>query len=118
MNDNILMENAIAFAAKAVKLREQLMKEQGESLLSTKLAECAAQIGAEVSGAAYARSREMYLVAHHSALALAAESEYWIKLLCTAEYIDNKTHAVLLEDCMDVKRSIIAVINSAKGENK
>ena len=114
MNDNILMENAIAFAAKAVKLREELMKEKGENLISVKLAECAADIGAEISGAAYSRSRDMHLAAHYEALSLASQCEYWIKLLCTAEYIDNKVHAALLEDCMDVKRSIIAAINEAR----
>ena len=114
MNDNILMENTIAFAAKAVKLREQLMSEKGESLISTKFAECAAEIGAKVSSAAYSRSREAHLAIHYEALALASQCEYWIKLLCTAEYIENKEHAILLEDCMDVKRSIIAAINAAR----
>ena len=93
MNDNILMENAIAFAAKAIKLREQLLKEKGENLISFKLAECAADIGAEISGAAYSRSREMHLAAHYEALSMASQCEYWIKLLCTAEYIDNKAHS-------------------------
>ena len=114
MDNNILMENAITFAAKTVKLRERLIKENGESLISTKMAECAAEIGAKVSGAAYARSREEHLSAHYEALALASQCEYWIKLLCTAEYIENKEHAFLLEDCMDVKRSIIAAINAAR----
>ena len=114
MNDNILMENTIAFAAKAVKLREELIKEKGENLISFKLAECAAEIGAKVSGAAYSRSREEHISVYYEALVLASQCEYWIKLLCTAEYIENKEHAILLEDCMDVKRSIIAAINAAR----
>ncbi len=114
MDNNILMENAITFAAKIIKLREQLMAEKGETLISTQIAASAADIGVSVSEANYARSRAEHIDKLRDALSRAAETEYWIKLLYTAEYIDGETHSALLEDCMDVKRCVIAAVNGAR----
>lgn len=114
MNDNILMENAITFAAKIIKLREQLIAEKGEILITDHIAESAAKIGVLVSEANYAKSRAEHIDKLRDALTKAAETEYWIKLLYTAEYIDFETHGKLIEDCMDVKRNVIAAVNGAR----
>ena len=53
----------------------------------------------------------------HIALKETAETEYWIKLLCMSEYIDDKMSKSLLDDCLEIKRILIASINTAK-ENK
>jgi four helix bundle protein len=54
----------------------------------------------------------------HIALKGTAETEYWIKLLLTAEYIDKKMSDSLLDDCLEIKRILIASINTAKGNIK
>ena len=113
MNDNILIETAIAFAAKIMKLQEQLVKEKNEGVISAKILGCAAGIGAGISRATYAQSRADYMAKLRAALEDAAECEYWVKLLHSAEYIDAETHGELLEECVDVKRRIIAAINAA-----
>ena len=53
----------------------------------------------------------------HISLKETAETEYWIKLLNLSEYIDDKTSNSLLNDCLEIKRILIASINTAK-ENK
>lgn len=114
MNDNILMETAIAFAAKIMKLSDRLAEGKSGFALSAELTGCAGAIGAGISRAAYARSREDYIARLRAALEDAAEAEYWIKLLLSAEYIEAETQSELLEDCTEVKRRIIAAINSAR----
>ena len=54
----------------------------------------------------------------HIALKETAETEYWIKLLYMSEYTDNKMSSSLLEDCLEIKRILIASINTAKDNNK
>lgn len=54
----------------------------------------------------------------HIALKETAETEYWIKLLCMSEYIDDKMSNSLLDDCLEIKRILIASINTAKENNK
>ena len=39
----------------------------------------------------------------HIALKETAETEYWIKLLYTSEYIDEKMGESLLTDCLAIK---------------
>ena len=52
------------------------------------------------------------------ALKETAETEYWIKLLYMSEYLDEKTSDSLLKDCLDIKKILIASINTAKGNAK
>ena len=54
----------------------------------------------------------------HIALKETAETEYWIKLLQMSEYIDEKMSASLLEDCLEIKRILVASINTAKENMK
>lgn len=54
----------------------------------------------------------------HIALKETAETEYWIKLLFMSEIIDNKMSNSLLSDCLEIKRLLIATINTAKENDK
>ena len=54
----------------------------------------------------------------HIALKETAETEYWIKFLYISEYIDDKMSVSLLDDCLEIKRILIASINTAKENNK
>ena len=53
----------------------------------------------------------------HIALKETAETEYWIRLLIMSEYITSEMGDSLLKDCMEIKKILIASINTAK-ENK
>jgi len=113
MDNKILMENAITFAAKIVKIVKQ-QEDNKVNAIFYRAVDSAADIGVSVSEANYARSRAEHMDKLRDALSRAAESEYWIKLLYSAELIDRETHRELLEDCMDVKRNAIAAINAAR----
>jgi len=54
----------------------------------------------------------------HIALKETAETEYWIKLLHMSEYIDDKMSQSLLDDCLAIKRILIASVNTAKENHK
>ena len=53
----------------------------------------------------------------HIALKETAETEYWLKLLTMSEYISEDMGKSLLNDCLEIKRILVASINTAK-ENK
>lgn len=53
----------------------------------------------------------------HIALKETAETEYWLKLLSKAEYVNKEKIDSLLADCVEIKRILIASINTAKGVN-
>ena len=47
-----------------------------------------------------------------------AETEYWLRLLVMSEYITADMGKSLLEDCLEIKRILIASINTAKSGSK
>ena len=48
------------------------------------------------------------------ALKETAETEYWLRLLAMSEYISADMGKSLLSDCLEIKRILIASINTAK----
>ena len=52
-----------------------------------------------------------------SATLKSAETEYWLKLLVMSEYISHDMGRSLLDDCLEIKRILVASINTAK-ENR
>ena len=54
----------------------------------------------------------------HIALKETAETEYWLKLLIMSEYITEDMAKSLLEDCLEIKRILVASINTAKENSK
>ena len=47
-----------------------------------------------------------------------AETEYWLRLLITSEYISEAMGDSMRKDCLELKRLLIASINTAKSNTK
>ena len=54
----------------------------------------------------------------HTALKETAETEYWLRLLLTSEYISEAMGDSMRKDCLELKRILIASINTAKSNTK
>ena len=115
MSDNFLVDFSIEFATKIVNLTDEI---QGKGVLKNQILKSGTSIGANIHEANYAQSKADFISKMHIALKETAETEYWIKLLYMSEYIDNKMSNSLLEDCLEIKRILIASINTAKENNK
>ena len=116
--DSILLSKSLKFAARIVKLHKYLIKEKHETIISKQIIRSATSIGANANEAIYGQSKADFLSKLHISLKETAETEYWIKLLYMSEYIDNKMSSSLLEDCLEIKRILIASINTAKENNR
>jgi four helix bundle protein len=73
-----------------------------------------ASIGANINEANYGQSKADFVSNMHIALKETAETEYWLKLLTMSEYITEDMGQSLLNDCLEIKRMLIASINTAK----
>lgn len=118
MKENLLIDKSIAFAARIVKLHQHLIKSKKETVISRQIIRSGTSIGANINEANYGQSRADFIAKMHIALKETAETEYWIKLLYTSEYIDEKMGESLLTDCLAIKRMLIASINTAKDNKK
>ena len=71
----------------------------------------------EADEAAYGVSQADFISKMQIALKETAETEYWLKLLQLSDCLDDKLADSLINDCLEIKRILIASLNTAK-ENK
>lgn len=114
MKENLLIDKSVAFAARIVKLHQHLLKVKKEVSISKQIVRSGTSIGANINEANYGQSKADFVSKMHIALKETAETEYWLKLLHMSGYIDDKMCDSLLEDCLEIKRILIASINTAK----
>ena len=118
MKENILIDKSLVFAARIVKLHDFLIKNRKGLTIAKQLIRSGTSIGANINEANYGQSPADFITKMHIALKETAETEYWIKLLHLAEYIDDKMFNSLLEDCIELKRLLVASLNTAKANHK
>lgn len=114
MKDNLLINKSIAFASRIIKLRQYLIKTKKELIISKQIVRSGTSIGANINEANYGQSKADFVSKMHIALKETAETEYWLRLLVTSEYITADEGNSLLEDCLQIKRILISSINTAK----
>ena len=118
MRENILIDKSIIFASRIIKLHRYLIKNKKETIISKQIVRSGTSIGANINEANYGQSKADFVAKLHIALKETAETEYWLRLLVMSEYITADMGKSLLEDCLEIKRILIASINTAKGTSK
>ena len=116
--ENVIVDKSYCFAVRIGKLSKYLQKQKKEYVISRQVLRSGTSIGANVNEANYGQSKADFVSKMHIALKETAETEYWLKLLTMSEYITEEMGKSLLNDCLEIKRMLIASINTAKGENK
>ena len=111
MSENLVLELSMQFAIQIVNLCESL---KGKNSLTNQLLRSGTSIGANIHEANYASSKADFVAKMQIALKECHETEYWLKLLTLSEYITDDMSKSLLRDCLDIKRILIATLNTAK----
>lgn len=114
MNESPLMIKSKEFALNVIKVCKELRNVKCESALINQFLRSGTSIGANIREAFYAHGKADFVAKLQIALKECSESEYWIELLIESGYYNDKE---LLNKCVEVKRILIASINTAK-ENK
>ena len=117
MKENALIEKSIQFAAQIIKLHKYLIKTKKETVIAKQIVRSGTSIGANINEANYGQSKADFIAKLHIALKETAETEYWLRLLMLSDYITADMGNSILQDCLEIKRILIASINTAK-ENK
>jgi four helix bundle protein len=111
---SILLDKALLFAARIVKLNKYLIKEKRETVISKQIIRSATSIGANANEAIYGISKADFIAKLQISLKETAETEYWLRLLVLSEYISEKEGESLLDDCLEIKKILISTLNTAK----
>ena len=84
-----------------------------ESVLTNQLIRSGTSIGANIREAFYGHGTADFIAKLQIALKECSESEYWLELLIESGYYDDNA---VLEKCIEVKRLLIASLNTAKSK--
>lgn len=110
-----LLEKSKAFALTIIKVCNEIKKSKRESVLSNQLIRSGTSVGANIREAFYAHSKADFIAKLQIALKECSESEYWLELLIESGYWNDTS---ILEQCREVKRILIASVNTAKSSQK
>ncbi len=113
--NNLLKDKSMAFAIRMVNLHKFLHNSKNETVISNQITRSGTSIGANISESEYAQSKADFINKLHIALKEASETEFWIKLLASTDYISQTEKESLLADCRELIRILIASINTSKG---
>ena len=111
MSDSPLLVKSKAFALEIIRICNEIKRNQKESILTNQLVRSGTSIGANIREAFYAHSKVDFIAKLQIALKECSESEYWLGLLIESGYCQNK---VILQNCVELKRILIASIKTAK----
>ena len=117
MKENVLLEKTLKFAARIVKLQRYLVKEKHEGIISKQIVRSGTSIGANANEAVYGISKADFVAKLQISLKETAETEYWLRLLIMAEYINEEEGKSLLSDCLEIKRILVSTLNTAKSKS-
>ena len=82
--------------------------------MSDQLLRCGTNIGANVREGLYAQSRKDFISKLHIALKEAGETDYWLDIIHTAEYLTDDEYQSLKADNDELLRLLTSVIKTTK----
>ena len=106
-----LQEKSKAFALEIIRVCNEIKRSKRETVLTNQLIRSGTSVGANIREAMYAHGKADFVAKLQIALKECSESEYWLELLLESGYYEDH---VVLQHCTEVKRLLIASINTAK----
>ena len=111
IGNSILLDKSKTFALDVIRLCNEVKTNKRESILTNQLVRSGTSVGANIREAFYAHGKADFIAKLHISLKECAESEYWLELLLEGGYTEDKA---ILEHCIELKRILIASINTPK----
>ena len=114
---NKLAELSISFAVEILNL-VKFLKCQHETIVSNQIGRAGTSIGANIHEAQYAHGKADFISKLQIALKEANETSYWLLLLAKTNYILPAEYDRLESLCRELRITLIASVNTAKGNIK
>lgn len=114
MSKSLVLEKAIKFALRIVKLYRYLSEEQHEYVLSKQVLLAGTQIAKFINDAEQAGSKTSFSGDMQTALKRATETEFWLLLLHEGEFIDDKAYDSINEDCIELIKMLTSSVKTSK----
>ena len=109
-----LLEKSLDFATQIVLFYEEFSNAKKDTTIAKQLLRSATSIGANINEAVYGNSKADFISKLHISLKETGESIYWLTLLKRTNLIEYN-YDELLSLAEEIKRMLIASLNTAKG---
>ena len=116
MKNNTILEKTMDFSVRVVNMYKYLCTEKKELIMSKQLLRCGTSIGANAHEAHNGQSNKDFIAKMYISLKEATETEYWLNLLIRTEYLTKEQGNSILEDCVEIKRILTAIIKTMKSK--
>lgn len=107
------VEKSFAFAVRIVNVYKYLTKEHKEYVLSKQLFRSGTSIGANIMEAQHGQSHADFTAKMNIALMEASETDYWLKLLYSTDYLSKQQYASLNGDILELLGILTAICKTA-----
>ena len=111
---SIVGEKSLAFGKRIAKCYRYLKDKKKESVMSKQLLRCGTSIGANVREGLYAQSRKDFISKLNIALKEAGETDYWLDVIHSAEYLTDEEYQSLKDDNDELLRLLTSIIKTTK----
>ena len=114
MSKSLVLEKAIKFALRIVRLYRYLSEEKHEFVLSKQVLLSGTLIAKFIKDATQAESRQFFSGDMQTALKKASETEFWLLILHEGEYLDDKAYNSINDDCVELIKMLTASVKTSK----
>ena len=114
LEDNMTFMKALDFAVRIVNLYKYLCDEKKETVMSKQVLRSGTSIGANISEALGAESKEDFIHKFSISFKEGNETKFWLMLLHRTSYLSDKQFESLMTDCQELRKLMGATIKTAK----
>ena len=115
--DNTIKDKSLDFAIRIVRLYKHISETNNEYILSKQLLKSGTSIGANVREAIGGQSKENFIAKMHIALKEAYETEYWLELLYSTDYLAENEFKSIFTDCRELTNILASILKTMKETN-
>ena len=112
MTKSLVLEKAIRFALRIVKLYKFLSEEKKEYILGKQILLSGTYIAKFASAATQAENRAGFASNMNTARQRASETEFWLLLLHEGEFLGADAHRSLSSDCVELIKMLSAIVKT------
>lgn len=114
MNENPVMNKAIKFALRIVKLSRYLSEEKREFVLSKQVLLSGTPIAKFIKDANQAESKQFFIGDMQIALKRASETEFWLLVLYEGEFLEEEHYRSINKDCVELIKLLTSIVKTSK----
>jgi four helix bundle protein len=109
---NAILEKSFQFGLRIIKLNNYLKERNVDRILCSQVLRSGTSIGANAEEAMGGSSKKDFVQKLRIAYREARETKYWLRLLQASNYIEQGLAVSLLEDCEELIRILVAILNT------